>query len=128
MSRRRKRTHSIADSKPSDFIDEELVERASLWSLRILLHLGGHKELIDKDAYVSKDDLLCFLGGAKYEDDGEEPAQTRKNILADFSQQLEKLESKKLADTSNTTLIKNIQKIATLIGLNNYEKQILLLS
>ncbi len=125
MRRRKRKNNYTLDTKPSDFIDVELVEKASLWSLRIILNLGGHRELIDKDAYVSKDNLLYFLGGAKYEDDGEEPAQTRKDLLADFSQQLNILESKKLKFTVDTTIAKNIQKVATLINLNDYETQLL---
>ncbi len=123
--RRQKASNYTLDSKPSDFIDEKYVERTSLWILRILFYLGGHKEFIDKDAYVSKDDIIYFLGGEKYENDGEKPQQTRKNILADFSQKLEQLESKKLQNSSDTILAKNIEKITTIVTLNEYEKQIL---
>ena len=55
MRRRRKSTNNRFETKPSDYIDVELVDKASLWILRTLLLLGAHREFIDKDAYINKD-------------------------------------------------------------------------
>jgi len=125
MRRRRKSTNNRFETKPSDYIDVELVDKASLWILRTLLLLGAHREFIDKDAYINKDNILYFLNGAKYIDNGDNPSESRKKLLADFSQQLVHLESKKIPNVSNTLVMKNINKISSLIQLNSCEKQIL---
>jgi len=125
MRRRRKSTNNRFETKPSDYIDVELVDKASLWILRTLLLLGAHREFIDKDAYINKDNILYFLNGAKYIDNGDDPSESRKKLLADFSQQLEHLESKKIRDTSNTLVMKNINKVSSLLQLNSCEKQML---
>ena len=65
----RKKTSGIDNLityKKTDFIDADLIDKASLWILRILLNLGGHREFLDKNNYFSKENILHFLGLGKY--------------------------------------------------------------
>lgn len=58
--RHKKVINTTIDFDKSQLIDKRLIDKASLWILRIILNLGGHREFIDKDNYVSKDTLLSF--------------------------------------------------------------------
>jgi len=106
-----------------ELIDKRLIDKASLWILRIILKLGGHREFVDKDDYISKDNILAFLDGNKFieKDDNK---FTREDILSFFSIKLEKLEKKKKI-TDHKLLSKNIAQISSLMKLNSYEEQIL---
>ncbi len=123
--RRRHKKNYILDNKPSDFIDTEYADKASLWILRILFPLYGHREFLDKDGFITKESILLFLGGAKFLDDGKESSESRKDLMSDFAQELEILESKTLKENLNSILTKNIKRISTLINLNNTEEAIL---
>jgi hypothetical protein len=62
MRRRRRRTINTAiDFNKSQLIDKKLIDKASLWILRIILNLGGHGELIDKDNIPQARDQLEYL-------------------------------------------------------------------
>lgn len=122
VKKRRKRTFKL-DVKPTDFIDKELVDKATLWTLRILLKLGGHREFIDKDNYVSKDSILSFLQLDKHLDT-DENKYTRDEVLSDARETLEQLEKQNNL-TTVPTLSKNIAQISKLLDLNRYEEQIL---
>ena len=123
--RRRKRTtQKTAELDKTQFIDKRLIDKASLWILRILLDLGGHRELIDKDNYVSKDNILAFLGGNKFLSDSDEDKFSRGDVLAFFEKNLLKLQKQKKFK-SNRVLSKNIAQISLLMNLNKYEEQIL---
>ena len=124
MRRRRRRTINTAiDFNKSQLIDKKLIDKASLWILRIILNLGGHGELIDKDNYVSKDTILAFLDGNQFLDDDEDKF-SREDVLTFFSSSLLKLENQKKFKT-NKLLAKNIAQISSLMKLNRYEEQIL---
>lgn len=125
VKRRRRKRRFTLESNKEDFIDKNLIDKASVWTLRILLKLGGHKEFIDKDDYVSKDNILAFLDGNQFlEDDDAEKKFTRNDVLEYFSKKLEKLEKQK-EFSSHPTLEKNIAQISSLMNLNRYEEQIL---
>ena len=121
MRRRRKKTvNTTIEFDKSQLIDKRLIDKASLWILRIILNLEGHREFIDKDDFVSKDTVLAFLDGNQFldTDDG------REEVMTFFSTNLLKLEKKKKFKT-NKLLSKNIAQISSLIKLNKYEEQIL---
>ena len=124
--RRRHRNRGIntsIDFDKTQLMDKRLIDKASLWILRIILNLGGHRDFIDKDNYVSKDTLLAFLGGNQFLDTDEDTF-SREDVLTFFSKNLVKLEKQKKY-TSNKLLLKNITQISLLMNLNKYEEQIL---
>ena len=128
--RRRRRTNTkkivTLDFDKTDFIDRELIDKASLWILRIVLKLGGHKEFVKKDKSFNNDILFAFLDGTQFSNlDDEE--YNREDIIAFFNKKLkklEKLENKKEIQ-SNKTLEKNIAQISALMNLKKYEEKIL---
>ena len=122
--RNRKKTITTAiDFDKTQFIDKRLIDKASLWILRIILNLGGHREFIDKDNYVSKDTILAFLDGNQFLDDDKDKF-SREEVLTFFSASLLKLENQNKFKT-NKLLSKNIAQISSLMKLNRYEEQIL---
>ncbi|MEA3228870.1 MAG: AAA family ATPase, partial [Campylobacterota bacterium] len=124
MRRRRKKTVNTAiDFDKTQLIDKKLIDKASLWILRIILNLGGHREFIDKDNFVSKDTILAFLDGNQFLDEDEDKF-SREEVLGFFSDSLIKLEKQKKFST-NKLLAKNISQISSLMKLNKYEEQIL---
>jgi len=106
-----------------DYIDKNLIDKASLWILRIILKLGGHRELIDKDNYVSKDNILSFLDGDKFLD-ADDDKFTRTEVLEFFTDKLMKYEKQKKFK-KNKILVKNISQISSLMNLNVYEEKII---
>ena len=113
----------MIDFDKTQLIEKRLIDKTSLWILRIILNLGGHRELIDKDNFVSKDNVLAFLDGNQFLDTDEEKF-SREDVLDFFSDSLIKLEKQK-EFTTNKLLSKNIAQISSLMKLNSYEKQIL---
>lgn len=123
---RRRRSNQIDNSivyKKSDFIDKELVDKASLWVLRIILNLGGHRQFIDKNNYFPKENIVHFLELSKY-GDMDSDAYKRSEVINLLKNQLTILESKKSFSTLNG-LTKNIKQLSNLMQLNIYEEQIL---
>ncbi len=121
----RRRTSQINDSieyEKSDFIDADLVDKASLWTLRILIYLGGHREFIDKNNYFTKGNIVNFLGLSKY-GAMESEEYKRSEILALLKAQLSSYEEKKKFTTAKI-LAKNIKQLSSLMGLSSYEEQI----
>jgi len=52
----------ITNYKPTDFIDAELVDKASLWILRIIMKTHGYREFLDEKGgfdYNSKE--ICYF-------------------------------------------------------------------
>ena len=124
MRRKRSKTFNTAiEFDKTQLIDKRLIDKASLWSLRIILNLSGHREFIDKDNGVSKDTLLAFLDGNQFLDTDEDKF-SREEVLNFFKESLLKLEEQKRF-TTNKILAKNIAQISSLMKLNQYEEQIL---
>ena len=123
MRRRRKTVNTAIDIDKTQLIDKRLVDKASLWMLRIILNLGGHREFIDKDNYVLKDTILAFLDGNQFLSDDKDKF-SRDDVLTFFRTNLLKLEKQKKYKT-NKLLSKNIAQISSLMKLNKYEEQIL---
>jgi len=123
MRRRRRRINTAIEFKKSQIIDKELIDKASLWILRIILNLGGHREFIDKDGDFSKENICYFLDLGEY---GEMDQGTYKRAepLNILKEALATLEEQKIFTTSKI-LAKNITQISNLMQLNRYEEQIL---
>ena len=121
--RRRNTLNTTIDFKKTQLMDKRLIDKTSLWILRIILNLGGHREFIDKDNYISKDTILAFLDGNQFIND-DENEDTRGKLLLFLSKSLAKLEKQKSFKTDKI-LSKNIAQISSLMNLNRYEEQIL---
>jgi len=125
--KRKKIINTAIDFDKTKLIDKRLIDKASLWILRIILNLEGHRKLISKDNYISTDDyktsILVFLDGNEFLNTDEDKF-TRDKVLTFFSERLTKLENKNKFKT-NKLLSKNIAQISSLMKLNKYEEQIL---
>ncbi len=121
MRRRPKYTKKInlsLDFDKSQFVEPELQDKISLWMLRIIINLGGHREFIDKGNGFRREEVAYFLG---LEDDSE---QSRDDTLLQLKNDLLLLENKKELSTS-VLLQNNIKNISKLMSLNSVEQQIL---
>jgi len=123
MKRRRQMINTLIDFDKTQLIDKEFIDKASLWMLRIILNLDGHRKLINKDNYVSQDNVFTFLDGNQFLDT-DDTKFSRDDVLDFFSDNLLKLENQKKFKT-NKLLAKNIAQISSLTKLNKYEEQIL---
>ena len=123
MRKRKKIINTAIEFDKTQLIDKKLIDKASLWILRIVLNLAGHRAFIDKDDYVSKDTILAFLDGNQFLDTDDDKF-SREEVFAFFSNNLIKLENQKRFKT-NKLLSKNIAQISSLMNLNKYEEQIL---
>ena len=111
--------------QPTDFMEAELVDKATLWILRIILKARGYREFLDEKGsfdYNSKE-LCFFLGLEKYAamDAGD---YTRTEVLDILSKKLNVLEKRKKFG-SLAVLDRNIKRIAKLAGLNSAEERVL---
>lgn len=123
MRRRRKRVSMAVEFEKSELIDNKFIDKATLWILRIILKLGGHREFIDKDNYFSQENIIYFLDLGRYvQMDSED--YTRIEILEILKEKLTALEKQKNL-SSHDILDKNISQISKLMQLNRYEEQIL---
>lgn len=109
--------------QPTDFMEAELVDKASLWILRIILKARGYREFMDEKGsfdYNSKE-LCYFLGLEKYAvmDAGE---YTSAEVLDILSKKLSVLEKRKKFGCLSV-LDRNIKRISKLAGLNSAECQ-----
>ena len=107
----------------SQIVEKELQDKISLWMLRVIINLGGHKEFIDKNNYFNQDNIAYYLELDKFIDMECEDFQRDEPIYILKKNHL-KLENRKRF-TSSKTLTKNIKQISKLMDLNIYEKQIL---
>jgi len=121
---RRKRNSTILEEfDKTELVDKELIDKISLWMLRIIVKLGGAKEFIDKDNFIRRDSIAYFLDIGKYVEMDNEDFK-RSEPLAILKKNYIKLEKRKRFTTSKV-LSKNIKQISKLMDLNTYEEQIL---
>ncbi|QOP45878.1 AAA family ATPase [Sulfurimonas paralvinellae] len=121
--RRRKNSTTLEEFDKTQLVDKELVDKISLWILRIIFNLGGAREFIDNNNRLYRDSLAYFLEVGAYVDmDSDE--YKRSDILAVLKKNHIKLE-KRVRFTSSKILTKNIQQISKLMNLNSVEEQIL---
>jgi len=107
----------------TDMMDKELVDKATLWILRIILNLGGHRDFIDKDGDLRNENIVYFLGLNKYAEMDSENYE-RLEVISVLKNKLIQLEQQKVF-TSTKVLSNNIKQISKLMNLNKYEEQIL---
>ena len=107
----------------SSFIDESLMDLATLWILRILIKLGKINELIE-DHYVTQDDVLHFVDDKNIYDIDQDGKTNKAKLIPYLTKKLNTLEQQK-SFSSAKILEKNIAQISSLIKLNSYEEQIL---
>ena len=122
---RRKKTTKISleEFDKTQFVERELIDKISLWMLRIINNLGVAREFIDKNNYFNKDLLGYFLEVGKYVDMDSDDFK-RSEVLSTLKKNHLKLENRKRF-TSSKLLSKNIKQISTLMALNSVEEQIL---
>ncbi|RLA83179.1 MAG: AAA family ATPase [Epsilonproteobacteria bacterium] len=107
----------------SQLVEKELQDKISLWMLRTIINLGGHKEFIDNNKYFSKDEIAYYLDAGQYVDmDTDE--YSRQDPIDILKRNLMKLEKRKRFSSSKI-LTKNIRQLSKLMNLNIYEEQIL---
>ena len=121
--RRRRNTTILDEFDKTQLVEQELVDKTSLWMLRIIFNLGVSREFIDKDNYFREDSIAYFLEVGKYVDMDDDDYK-RSEVLAIMKTNLINLESKEYF-TNSKILSKNIQQISSLMSLNTYEEQIL---
>ena len=121
--RRRKNKTTPEEFDKTQLVDSELVDKISLWSLRIILNLGGAREFIDKDNCFRNDSLAFFLETGVYVDMDRDDFK-RSEVLTILRRNLSKLEKRKRF-TSSKILTKNIKQVSKLMNINSVEEHIL---
>ena len=124
MMRRRRKTNYNSDElyDKTQYADKELIDKISLWALRILFKLNGSKEFLDSDNRFDRDSLAYFLGVGEYID-MDRDAFKRNEVFAILKRDLSKLEKRKRFSTSKI-LAKNIKQLSSLMDLNTIEEQL----
>ena len=123
MRFRKKNYNPIFEFEKAYHIDEQIIDKVTLWALRIILKLGGHNVFLDNSGYFSKDELAYFLDIGQFtkmdsdEYSIKEPYAILQNRLYELEQQ------KELG--SITLLSKNIANITKLMNLSRYEEAVL---
>ena len=121
--RGRKNSIDLDTFDKTQLADSELIDKISLWALRIIFKLGGTKEFINSNNCFYSDPLAYFLDLKEYVDI-ERDEFKRSEILATLKKNYQKLEKRKRFSTSKT-LRKNIQQISKIMQLNKVEETIL---
>ncbi len=122
MQRKRRRKNQEIHDKVQ-FVEKVLIDKVSLWMLRIIIKMGASKKFIEKDNYFSQDSIAHFLDIGHYVDmDNDEFKRTEPMEI--LKQNYIKIEDKKQF-TSSKILAKNLKQISKLMQLNTYEEQIL---
>ena len=118
--RRRRITKVLQDEfDKTQLVDKELVDKISLWMLRIIINLGGAREFIDANNCFNRDSIACFLEAGKYVDMDSDDFK-RSEVLSTLKKNHIKLEKRKRF-TSSKILSKNIKQISVLMSLNTVE-------
>ena len=123
MLRRRKKKIKMSEQEfdKTEFAEKELVDKLTLWMLRII-KLNGNKEFLDENNSFLVDEVAYFLDLGIFVDMDAKGFQ-RREPLAILKKNLLKLEKRKRF-TSSKILTANIKKISKLMHLNGYEEQI----
>ena len=121
--RRRQITISAEEFDKTQLVEKELVDKISLWMLRIIINLGGAREFIDNNNRFGRDSIAYFLETGRYVemDSGD---FKRSEPLSILKKNLITLEQRKRF-TSSKILTKNIKQVSKLMNLNHIEEQIL---
>jgi SpoVK/Ycf46/Vps4 family AAA+-type ATPase len=123
MRRRKDTKTALEDFCKTDLVEKELIDKITLWMLRIILKLGGAKEFLDQNNSFYKDSIAYFLDvGAFTQMDRDD--FKRSEVLAILKTKLAALEKRKRFSGSKL-LTKNIKQLSKLMDLNIYEEQVL---
>jgi transitional endoplasmic reticulum ATPase len=104
----------------SYYVEAHSKELVAYWSLVSIVKLGGMRNFMD-DNRIRYDDVADFLGLSEYIDSDE--TLDRKRVLNSCEKLLRKLD--KSTKSSSVILDANIKKLASLIGLDEVEQDIL---
>lgn len=107
----------------TDLVDKELIDKFTLWMVRVIIKCGGHKEFIDNNKMLKDEDICYFLNLDKYVDMDSDD-YSRSEVLSILKSNLIKLDKRKRF-TSSKILTKNIKQLIELMDLNQYEAQII---
>lgn len=123
--RRRKLKHYSQEelNDKTQYTPKELVDKLSLWMLRIIFKLGGSKKFLDNYNRFDSDALAYFLGVGRFTE-LESGEFKRSEVLAILKNDLIRLEERKRFDTISI-LAKNIKQLSALMNLSSIEEQLL---
>ncbi len=121
---RRRRTKVLPEEfDKTQLVEKELVDKMSLWMLRMIIKLNGAREFLDNNNCFRRDSIAYFLEVGKYVDMDSNDFK-RSEVFAILKRNHLKLEKRKRF-TSSKILTKNIKQISKLMTLNDDEEQIL---
>ncbi|WP_457743570.1 AAA family ATPase, partial [Sulfurimonas sp.] len=120
---RRKKIKINTDFDKTHIVEKELIDKITLWILRIILRAGGTREFIDLDNRFDRDELAYFLDLGFYVE-SDSSSFTKSEIIDALRIKLFILENKEEL-SSSTILKKNIEQISSLMNLNETEEAIL---
>jgi len=122
---RRRKTIKVLPEEfdKTQLVEKELVDKISLWMLRIIINLSGAREFLDNNNRFYRDSIAYFLEVGKYVDMDSDDFK-RSEVLSILKRNYLKLEKRKRF-TSSKILTKNIKQISKLMTLNHVEEQIL---
>ena len=122
----RRRRRSAAKSgfgyAKTDFVEKELVDKITLWALRIIFKLGGSKEFLDQYNRFESNSLAYFLDVGQYVEMDDDEFR-RSEVFDILKKNFAKLERRKRFTTSKI-LAKNIAQLSKLMDLSDVEEQI----
>jgi len=121
QQQKRKTMVNPLDFDKTYFIDKEMIDKVTLWMLRVILKAGGFKKFIDKNNCFKDENVAYFLDIEKYED---KDKYSRKEIYSILSNKLQKLE-RSYKEISFEPLNNNIESLGKLFLLNEIEKQMI---
>jgi len=120
--KRHKTANTLEEFNKTDFVEKELIDKVTLWMLRIIIKLGTHKNFIDKNNNFENDSIAYFLDVGAYTemDSGD---FKRSEVILILKNKLAELEKIKQFSTPKL-LAKNIRQLSKLMDLSRYEEQI----
>ena len=113
--RRRSVTKSGFGYAKSDFVEKELVDKITLWALRIIFKLGGSKEFLDQYNRFESNSLAYFLDAGQFVEMDDDEFR-RSEVFDILKKNFAKLERRKRFTTSKI-LAKNIAQLSKLMDL-----------
>jgi len=119
MRRRSRRYQTNFDI--NNLVEKELVDKFSLWILRILFKLNTINDFIDKDGEIREENLALFLGLENYIDNDE----ISKDYVVDLLKTKLRILEKRKRFSNLKTFKTNLKNISNIAELDDYEISIL---
>ena len=114
---RRRRQINYNSNEPYDktqFVEKELIDKISLWTLRVIFRLGASRKFLNNNDCFDSDSLACFLDLEKFVDMDSDDFK-RREVFAILKKNHTKLEKRKQF-TSSKILTKNIVNRGVKLG------------